>query len=152
MPFVEITPLRSKDGTGVKLTNGPRMGVIVSITGEALVALGVNDVRPVRVMLDLDPAFPRIRIVRSADGKFGFTRAALAKDNDIRHVRIGRRPEMKGEMAGVACVWELVEGEAGIDIDIPRELMKAAVQPQPQANGAAKPVARGAPYLSVNGR
>lgn len=125
MPFVELTPLKSSDlGTGVKISNGAH-GLSVSLIGKALVHLG--EASTLRVLLDVDRAYPRLRIVRDPKGPFKMKRSALSKTGH-HFLRFGQRPGIKGEIKGAMCTWETIDIQygVGIDIDLPRELFPTA--------------------------
>ena len=124
MPFVEIMPLKSSKqaGTGARVSLNDRGGLVISLSGEALAALGGGRVVAVNALLDADPAYPRLRLITSDRGAFKAGKAPLG--DRVRIVRIGHRPEFgETRFKGLDCIWERLEdGRLGIDIDLPREL------------------------------
>lgn len=131
MPFVELQPAaKGAGGTGVKISRTDRAGIIVSISGAALAALGGGGDATLRVLHDPDPALPRLRIARDPLGRFRLSEPQRTRGL-VFLVRIGRLPALAGDpFKGFACTWEAVEGQQAIDIDLPRE-MRATVKHQP---------------------
>lgn len=133
MPFEELTaPVQAARGigTGARVSISIRRGVIVSVAGDAMAALGgCPEGDRYIVLIDRDPALPRLRIVRAADGGFKASRPPLG--DRWRMIRLGRDtglPQLV--LKGLDCAWERVEGKPAIDIDLPREL-RGTSQHQP---------------------
>jgi hypothetical protein len=127
--FQELSPAVKKNHcsrTGVSCSLGSR-GLILIISGEALVALGQPaDGAPCKVFADWDPALPRLRIQLDHDGKFRLCRPALLKKGAPRLLlRLGRQEHLPDvQLRGLDCIWEpVIETGAGetIDIELPRE-------------------------------
>jgi hypothetical protein len=119
MSFVELAPTRRRTGTGVRLSLTERSGVILSLTGAAVEAIGGGQEGAVKVYLDQDPALPRMRVERHKDGPFHVTPAP--RGSETRLVRVGHVKAITAPpVSGLDCTWEGVEGRAAIDIDLPR--------------------------------
>lgn len=150
MPFVEIMPPKragSGIGTGVRMSVSGLHGVRVSIAGAALVAIGDADPDArFRVLIDRDPACPRLRI--EADPAGGFRQARPPTGDRWRFILLGRAIEgLRLEpQKNLDCLWERVEGRPAIDIDLPREIVVRVVsshQPagQPSTSTGPRPKA-----------
>lgn len=127
MGFVEIMPPvshKASSGTGVKLSITERCGWRLSFTDAAIEALGgVNDKARLKVLVDADPAFPRVRIEIADEGPFRFGKPPIS--DRCRFVTLGRInafPMPANLPLVLPCTWEMVEGKPAIDVDLPREL------------------------------
>ena len=128
MPFIEISPPLKQPkglGTGVRLGVSERMGLRISLAGEALTAIAgrdsaVWDQHTFKVLLDADPALPRLRIMRAGDGRFALSKPPLG--DTWRFITVGRVASFP-VIERCGCSWESVDHSIfAIDIDLPREL------------------------------
>jgi hypothetical protein len=156
MPFVELKPGPGArtSGTGVRLSKSDKFGLTVSFSGRALDAVGDSGLK---VLADLDPAFPRLRILRSPEGPFQMVhspgRSKAGADAVPTMLRIPPRDDFgASEFRALDCVWEPVlsdvsipgepPGVLGIDIELPREMrLTQSVQPvgQPSTSMGPRP-------------
>ncbi len=122
MPFEELKPAKKTSGTGVRVSHGERMGLVVSVTGEALEALGGPSIESVTALLDADPVVPRLRLV--AGGPFKASNApGRGNSSATKVMRLGHHGKLPREyFSGDACEWEPGAVSHSIDIDLPREL------------------------------
>lgn len=157
MPFIELEPPRKAAGigTGVRLSITDRLGLRISLAGDALEAIlggrfgtsadgslvarsgagadaaggGGDATARFRVLIDRDPALPRLRIVLAPDGRFRLGKPPLG--NRWRFLTLGRETGLPmAPLKAADCTWEAVDGQQAIDIDLPREL-RSVRQHQP---------------------
>ena len=131
MAFVEIEPPRKVAGigTGVRISITGRLGLRVSLADAALEAIGGGGATSFKVLIDRDPAMPRIRVALASDGRFRLGKPPLG--DRWRFITLGRDTGLPMPMLkSCDCTWEAVDGQQAIDIDLPRE-MRATRQHQP---------------------
>ena len=111
---------------------------------------GVAATARFRVLVDHDPALPRVRIVLDPDG--GFTMGKPPLGDAWRFVTIGKQSGLPlTPLKSLECTWERVEGMAAIDIDLPREMRRTA-QHQPVGQPSTSTGPRPAPVTLPSGR
>ena len=123
-------------------------------SGAALEAIGgaTDDGRRLAVAIDLDPAFPRLRIRGQQAGLFGWKRPPLAKVNLTRMIRAGKPALLAGvSCERTQCSWEPIEG-GGIDIDLPRALRRIETQQQLATNRYGDQTSRSVSLAKVGGK
>lgn len=145
MPFVEIVPVRKTAGTGVRMSNTERGGLTISLSGEALAALGMPQAGvAARVLFDADPVAPRVRILMAPDGAAVLRGSpGRGKVRNTLMCRLGRQTHVAPQLSEpLACTWEPVSGDGSapaIDIDVPREMRPIATAVSRPTNSAGNP-------------
>lgn len=95
------------------------------------------------MLLDRDPAMPRLRIVRDPAGPFTLGKPPLG--DRWRFVTVGKECGLPASpLPSLDCTWELVDGKPAIDIDLPREMRLTSLhQPagQPSTSTGPRPAA-----------
>jgi hypothetical protein len=155
MPFVELQPLSKLAkgiGTGARISVAEKLGLRVMIADAALEALKNKGVSGggLKVLIDRDPAFPRLRIVWAKDGQFEIKKTALSKV--WHYITIGRQvgvPAIK--LKAIEVQWEKTDNGIGIDIDLPPAHFGSRTQVQPVGRPSTSTGPRPAP-VTVPGR
>lgn len=103
--------------------------MLLAAPGRAPTRLGGGDATRFKVLIDRDPALPRLRIALAPDGGFRLGKPPLG--DRWRFITVGRETGLPLVLLKAAdCTWEAVEGQRSIDIDLPREL-RSVHQHQP---------------------
>jgi hypothetical protein len=155
MSFSEIRPEKSQQGTGVRATYSNRVGLLVSLYGEALKAL--LDAEKVRIFVDNDGARPVARIVADAEGPFLVTRLSRGK-GAFKRLRLGRMPEWRQAQPfeRIDCSWDLYRDEIkpafGLEVELPRELLPSTSPPTARLPQHSAPSLASAAYQKARER
>lgn len=126
MGFIELQPRGKAAGTGVRLTLSERFGLLVSVKGRPVLALGGPAACEGPCSVAVDPVGLLLRVRPHAEGRFRFSKPPrfLVEDPAFM-LRIGQVHELPDvEIRGADCTWEPLEEGPGIDIDLPRELRR----------------------------
>lgn len=101
------------------------------------------------MLIDRDPALPRLRIALAPDGRFRLGKPPLG--DRWRFITLGRDAGLPlTPLKAADCTWEAVDGQQAIDIDLPRE-MRSVRQHQPVGQPSTSNGPRPAP-VTLPGR